>query len=79
MNAYQQYHAIGFEVVSVDEQEDLGTVNRCVDTFEMQLPVALDSSGQVGQTFRFSDGMRRIGTAAGSPDVTLLLSDGAAG
>jgi peroxiredoxin len=52
VSAYQQYHDKGFEVVSVDEQEDPGTVKKWVDAFEMQFPVALDTSGQVGQTFR---------------------------
>ncbi len=52
VSAYQQYHDKGFEVVSVDEQEDPGTVKKWVDVFEMQFPVALDTSGQVGQTFR---------------------------
>jgi cytochrome c biogenesis protein CcmG, thiol:disulfide interchange protein DsbE len=41
-----------FEVVAVDEQEDPDTVRKWVDAFGMQFPVALDDSGQVGQTFR---------------------------
>ncbi len=41
-----------FEVVAVDEQEDPDTVRKWVDAFGMQFPVALDASGQVGQTFR---------------------------
>jgi len=52
VRAYSQYHDKGFEVVSVDEQEDPGTVRKWVDAFGMQFPVVMDVSGQVGQTFR---------------------------
>lgn len=52
VKAYDANHAKGFEVVSVDEQEDPATVKKWVDAFEMSFPVALDTSGQVGQTFR---------------------------
>lgn len=52
VKAYNANHARGFEVVSVDEQEDPATVKKWVDAFEMSFPVALDTSGQVGQTFR---------------------------
>ncbi len=52
VQAYNANHAKGFEVVSVDEQEDPATVKKWVDAFEMSFPVALDTSGQVGQTFR---------------------------
>ncbi|MHB8574124.1 MAG: TlpA family protein disulfide reductase [Dehalococcoidia bacterium] len=52
VQAYSKYHDKGFEVVSVDEQEDPDTVKKWVDAFGMQFPVALDTSGQVGQTFR---------------------------
>ena len=50
--AYQQYHDKGFEVVGVDEQEDAGTVKKWADAFEMPYPVVLDTSAQVGQTYR---------------------------
>src|SRR5712692_10105080 len=52
VRAYGQYRDRGFEVVSVDEQEDPGTVKKWVDAFGMQFPVVLDTSGSVGQTFR---------------------------
>jgi thiol-disulfide isomerase/thioredoxin len=50
--AYAQYHDRGFEVVSVDEQEDPSLVRKFVNEFGMQFPVAMDGSGTVGQTYR---------------------------
>lgn len=52
VKAYAQYHDRGFEVMSVDEQEDDGTVQKWVNDFGMQFPVAMDRTGQVGLTFR---------------------------
>lgn len=52
VKAYSKYHDRGFEVVAVDEQEDRDTIKKWVDAFGMPFPVAFDSSGQVGQTFR---------------------------
>jgi thiol-disulfide isomerase/thioredoxin len=52
VQAYQQYHDRGFEVVAVDEQESPDIVRKWVDDFGMSFPVALDTSGSVGQTFR---------------------------
>lgn len=52
VRAYSQYHDQGFEVMSVDEQEDNGTVQKWVNDFGMQFPVAMDRTGQVGLTFR---------------------------
>ena len=49
---YTLYHDRGFEVMSVDEQEDDGTVQKWVDAFGMQFPVAMDRTGEVGLTFR---------------------------
>ncbi len=46
------YRDRGFAVMSVDEQEDAGTIQKWVDAFGMQFPVAMDVTGQVGQTFR---------------------------
>jgi thiol-disulfide isomerase/thioredoxin len=52
VQAYQQYRDKGFEVVAVDEQESPDIVRGWVDKFGMQFPVALDTAGSVGQTFR---------------------------
>jgi len=52
VKAYSLYKNKPFEVVAVDEQEDPDTVRKWVDAFGMQFPVALDTSGEVGQTFR---------------------------
>lgn len=52
VRAYNQYKDKGFTVVSVDEQEDPGTVQKWVDEFGIPFLVALDTSGQVGQAFR---------------------------
>lgn len=49
---YAKYRDRGFEVMSVDEQEDDATVQKWVDAFGMQFPVAMDRTGQVGLTFR---------------------------
>ena len=55
VKAYAQYaHNDGdhFEIVAVDEQEDAATVRAWADSFGMTFPVALDASGQVGQSYR---------------------------
>ena len=52
VSAYARYRDRGFAVVSVDEQEDAGTVSKWVTEFGMQFPVVLDTSGQVGRAFR---------------------------
>ncbi|MHB8577876.1 MAG: TlpA family protein disulfide reductase, partial [Dehalococcoidia bacterium] len=52
VKAYAKYHDRGFEVMSVDEQEDDATVQKWVTEFGMQFPVAMDRTGQVGLTFR---------------------------
>jgi thiol-disulfide isomerase/thioredoxin len=52
VQAYQQYKDKGFEVVAVDEQESPTIVRKFVDAYGMSFPVAMDASGQVGQTFR---------------------------
>jgi peroxiredoxin len=52
IKAYGQYHDRGFEVVAVDEQEDATTVRKWVEAYGMQFPVALDTTSQVGQTYR---------------------------
>jgi cytochrome c biogenesis protein CcmG/thiol:disulfide interchange protein DsbE len=52
VQAYGQYHDKGFEVVAVDEQENPGIVKQFADAYGMAFPVVLDSSGQVGQTYR---------------------------
>ena len=49
---YTKYRDRGFEVMSVDEQEDDATVQKWVDAFGMLFPVAMDRTGQVGLTFR---------------------------
>ncbi len=46
------YRDRGFAVMSVDEQEDAGTIQKWVDAFGMQFPVAMDVTGDVGQAFR---------------------------
>lgn len=51
VKAYNDYKDKGFTVVSVDEQEDLGTVQSWVTEFGMPFPVSLDTSGQVGETY----------------------------
>ena len=52
VQAYNQNKDRGFVVLSVDEQEDPGTVRQFVDQFSMDFPIALDVTGQVGQAFR---------------------------
>ena len=52
VSASARYRDRGFTVVSVDEQEDAGTVSKWVTEFGMQFPVVLDTSGQVGRAFR---------------------------
>lgn len=52
VQAYNQNKDRGFVVLSVDEQEDNGTVQRFADQFAMDFPIALDVTGQVGKAFR---------------------------
>jgi thiol-disulfide isomerase/thioredoxin len=51
VKTYNQYKDQNFIVISVDEQEDPGTVQKFVNQFGMDFPVVLDTSGQVGETF----------------------------
>ena len=51
VKTYNQQKDQNFVVISVDEQEDPGTVQKFVNDYKMDFPVVLDTSGQIGETY----------------------------
>jgi DsbE subfamily thiol:disulfide oxidoreductase len=49
--AYKEYGAAGLIVVAIDEQESADEVRRFANEFGLTFPLALDTSGQVGQKY----------------------------
>jgi len=48
---YRHYKDEGLEIVAVNLQEDLGSVQRFVEEYGLSFPVLLDTTGRIGATY----------------------------